>query len=157
MTPTNPGHGLPPLEELAIDDVSFTYPGTEPEVLHHVSTTIRAGEVVAIVGHNGSGKTTLAKLLAGLYTPTSGAIRWNGVDRETYDRHDIRRAVGVVFQDFVRYELSVTDNVGFGDIRRLDDRSGIDGALRVSGARLLRPPTPPRCRHASVALVRGRR
>lgn len=125
---------LPPLESLVIDDVSFTYPGTESEVLSSVGATITAGQVVALVGHNGSGKSTLAKLLAGLYEPTRGAIRWNGVDVRELDHAAVTASVGVVFQDFLRFELTVADNVGFGDVARLTEHERIREALRRAGA-----------------------
>jgi ATP-binding cassette subfamily B protein len=95
---------------------------------------VKRGEVIALVGHNGSGKTTLAKLLAGLYAPNAGTIRWNGVDRSELPLDSVRRSVGMVFQDFMRYELPVSDNVGFGDVQRLSDHAGIDGAIHRAGA-----------------------
>lgn len=125
---------LPPLEALAFDDVSFTYPGTEHEVLHGLSVTVKAGEVVAVVGENGSGKTTVAKLVAGLYEPTSGRIMWNGADRTGFDRDVVRRSVALVFQDFGRYELTAHENVAFGDVGRLDDAAGVKSAAVRSGA-----------------------
>ena len=103
------GAPLPPLRELVLDEVSFTYPGTDDEVLHSISTTLRAGEIVAVVGQNGSGKTTIAKLIAGLYEPTSGTIRWNTEPRVSFDRASVRRSVSLVFQDFGRYELTARE------------------------------------------------
>lgn len=125
---------LPPLESLVLDHVSFTYPGTEHEVLHEISLRLDSGDVVAVVGQNGSGKTTMAKLIGGLYEPTAGTIRWNGGDRATYDSEAVRRTVALVFQDFGRYELTARDNIAFGDIARLDDSSGVLEAARRSGA-----------------------
>lgn len=120
---------LPPLDELRIESLSFTYPGTTAEVLSDIDVTVKRGEVIALVGHNGSGKTTLAKLLAGLYQPVSGSISWNGVDRAELPIDAVRRSVGVVFQDFLRYELPIRDNVRFGDVERLDDEPGIRDAI----------------------------
>ncbi|MGD9704730.1 MAG: ABC transporter ATP-binding protein [Acidimicrobiia bacterium] len=127
------GEALPTLESLAMDDVSFTYPGTDQEVLHNISFTLKAGEVVAVVGENGSGKTTIAKLLAGLYSPTAGAVRWNGADRSSFDRSSVRRSVSLVFQDFGRYEVTAHENVAFGDVSRLDDVAGVHVAGERAG------------------------
>ena len=122
------GEPLPPLSTLSLDDVSFTYPGTNTTVLHGVSFTLRVGDVVAVVGENGSGKTTMAKLIAGLYEPTSGTIRWNGDDRAAFDRQSMRASVAMVFQEFGRYEVTAHENIAFGDISREDDRSGVHEA-----------------------------
>lgn len=119
---------------LAVDDVTFCYPGTERKALDAVSLAIGAGEVVALVGENGSGKTTLAKLLCNLYTPTSGRILWDGVDISTVDPADLRRWVTCIFQDFAQYHLSAADNVGMGRHERLDDREAVVAASRRAGA-----------------------
>ncbi len=134
QTVERPGEPLPPLESLCMDDVSFTYPGTDQEVLHRVSFTVSAGEVLAVVGENGSGKTTMAKLLAGLYEPTSGALRWNGLDRASFDRSAVRHSVALVFQDFGRYEVTAHENIAFGDVTRLDDDAGVRAAGDRAGA-----------------------
>ena len=132
------GEPLPALESLAMDNVSFTYPGTEHEVLHAISFTLSAGEIIAVVGENGSGKTTIAKILAGLYPPTGGTVRWNEMDRSSFDRASVRRSVSLVFQDFGRYEVTAHENIAFGDVSRLDDmaavhiageRAGVDAVL----------------------------
>ncbi len=125
------GEPLPTLETLAMDNVSFTYPGTESEVLHAISFTLSAGEVIAVVGENGSGKTTIAKLLAGLYPPTSGTVRWNDIDRSSFDRASVRRSVSLVFQDFGRYEVTARENIAFGDVSRMDDMA----AVHIAGER----------------------
>jgi ATP-binding cassette subfamily B protein len=90
-----------------------------------VSLRIRAGEVVALVGENGSGKTTLAKLLACLYTPSQGHIRWDGTDAGEVDRDELRRAVAVIFQDFLHYHLPARDNIGLGRHEAVDDLDAI--------------------------------
>src|SRR6185503_2713951 len=95
--PPPPGFGA-----LAASDVHFRYPAADEPALCGISLEIRAGEVVALVGENGSGKTTLAKLLAGLYHPDQGTIRWDGVDMSTVDPDAWRDRVAVIFQDFER-------------------------------------------------------
>jgi ATP-binding cassette subfamily B protein len=123
-----------PLGELRVDEVSFRYPGTERDVLTDVSLTIRAGEVIALVGENGSGKTTLAKLIAQMFEPTRGQVLWNGTDLRRLAPDSVRPQVGVIFQDFVQYQLSARENVGFGRPDALDDLDGIVSAARRSGA-----------------------
>ncbi|MEV8375926.1 ABC transporter ATP-binding protein [Kribbella sp. NPDC056861] len=97
---------------LTADRVSFAYPGASEPVLRQISLTLRRGEVVALVGSNGSGKTTLAKLLAGLYSPADGQIRWDGVPVE--DKATLRNSAAVVFQDFIRFKLAARDSITFG-------------------------------------------
>jgi ATP-binding cassette subfamily B protein len=101
-----------PLESLRLERVDFAYPESDRTVLHDVTVTLKAGEIVALVGLNGSGKTTLAKLLAGLYEPDSGRLLYNGepVDDPTV----LQESTAVLFQDFVRYKLSALDNITFG-------------------------------------------
>jgi ATP-binding cassette subfamily B protein len=96
--------------------------------------TIAPGEKIALVGPNGAGKTTLIKLLTRLYDPTEGAILLDGVDLRDYDPEDLRRRIGVIFQDFVKYQLSARENIGFGQIDRLDDQPRIDDAAERGGA-----------------------
>ena len=115
-------------------DVSFRYPGSDQDVLKRVSFTIGAPESVAIVGENGAGKTTLIKLLARLYDPTEGAVHLDGRDLREYDLEELRRRIGVIFQDFVRYGLPARENVGFGQVDRLDDAARIERAARDGGA-----------------------
>jgi ATP-binding cassette, subfamily B, bacterial len=119
--------------ELRVEDVSFAYPSSDRLVLHGVSFTIRAGEVVALVGANGSGKSTLAKLLAHLYLPSGGQIRWDGVDVTTVDGDSLRGSVAIVCQDFQRYALSARDNIGLGQSDRIDDLGSILLAASAAG------------------------
>ena len=121
-------------ERLRLEGVSFRYPGANRDALDDVSIDLEAGQVVALVGENGSGKTTLAKLLGGLYEPTSGVIRWDDVDAAGVDPDELRRLVTVVFQDFARYNFTAADNIGFGDVARLRDRPGIEAAGARAGA-----------------------
>lgn len=118
---------------LAVEQVSFRYPGTEATVLHDVSLTIEPGEIVALVGLSGSGKTTLAHLAAGLYRPTSGRVTLGGTDIATIPSQDYWRAVAAVFQDFVRYELTARENVALSDHGRLDDVPAAREAARSAG------------------------
>ena len=115
-------------------NVSFKYPGTDKWILRDVSFEIPARSKVAIVGENGAGKTTMVKLLSRLYDPVEGEIRFDGRDLRGYDLAELRRDVAVVFQDFFRYDLSAADNVGFGEVRALDDRDRIQAAAKQAGA-----------------------
>jgi ATP-binding cassette subfamily B protein len=119
---------------LSVEHVSFTYPSRDQPSLRDVSFDIRAGEVIALVGENGSGKTTLAKLLAGLYEPQAGRICWDGVDVAGYDPDSRRDSVAAIFQDFVKYQLTVSENIGMGRHRHFDDSDGIEMAARLAGA-----------------------
>ncbi|MCO1577313.1 ABC transporter ATP-binding protein/permease [Crossiella sp. SN42] len=115
-------------------EVSFTYPGTSERVLDRVSFTMPAGECVALVGQNGAGKTTLVKLLTRLYEPTAGQILIDGVPIQEYDLDDLRRNMGVIFQDYIRYEMSVRHNIGFGAVEHLQDTDRVRKAAIASGA-----------------------
>ena len=103
-------------EGFVFEDVGFQYPGSEAWAVRHVSFKLSPGERVAFVGENGAGKTTLTKLLARLYDPTEGRILLDGVDLREYDIYSVRRAIGVIFQDFVKYDLRFDENVGVGEI-----------------------------------------
>jgi ATP-binding cassette, subfamily B, bacterial len=105
--------------------VSFTYPESDRAAVDRVSLEIRKGEIVALVGENGSGKTTLAKMLAGLYRPEKGRIRWDEVDLAEVDADELRRSVAVIFQDFERYLLPARENVGLGRKERIEDLEAI--------------------------------
>lgn len=122
---------------IRFEGVSFRYPESETAVLSDVSFTIRPGERVALVGENGAGKTTLVKLLMGLYQPSSGSITYDGVDLRTLDPASVRREVTVVFQDFARFDLTARENIGFGDLQRLDELGAVAAAADQGGARFL--------------------
>ena len=111
------------------EDVGFRYPGSERWAVRHVNLAIRPGERLALVGENGAGKTTLTKLVARLYDPTEGRILLEGRDLREYDLKSLRRAIGVVFQDFIRYDLRFDENIAIGAIGRvenyLDSSSGV--------------------------------
>jgi ATP-binding cassette, subfamily B, bacterial len=117
---------------IRLDRVSFAYPGTSRLVLDDVSLMLPAGAVVAIVGENGAGKTTLVKLLARLYDPTEGAILLDGVDLRDYDVDSLRSEIGVIFQDYMRYDMLVRENIGFGRIEELQNQQRIENAAAKS-------------------------
>ena len=119
---------------IAFEHVRFTYPGSETPVLADVSFHLKPNQSTALVGHNGAGKTTLIKLLLRFYDPTGGRILLDGVDLREYDLDDLRRAMGVIFQDFVRYELTAGENVGLGQVEVLHDKECIAAAAAQSGA-----------------------
>jgi ATP-binding cassette subfamily B protein len=103
------------------EDVGFRYPGSDRWAVRHVDLTISPGERIALVGENGAGKTTITKLLARLYDPTEGRILLDGVDLRDYDLASLREAIGVIFQDFVRYDMRFDENVGVGEIEEVSD------------------------------------
>jgi ATP-binding cassette, subfamily B, bacterial len=111
--------------EIEFRDVSFRYEGTDSWALRHVSFTIPAGSSIALVGENGAGKSTLVKLICRLYEPTMGAILWDGVDVREFSVTELRDRLSVVFQDYVAYELSASENIGLGDLARMDDQDAI--------------------------------
>lgn len=113
-------HGQNPEEGIRFENVSFAYPGATSPALSNISFHIKPGDSLAIVGENGSGKTTLIKLLTRLYTPTSGKIFFDGTDITQWDSHALRQHIGVIFQDFIRYQLIVGENIGVGDVSDID-------------------------------------
>jgi ATP-binding cassette subfamily B protein len=115
-------------------NVSFRYPDRDEWALHDVSLTLAPGEKLALVGANGAGKTTLIKLLTRLYDPTEGQILLDGVDLREYDLDDLRACIGVIFQDFVRYQATMRENIGYGQITALDDEGRVLSAAERGGA-----------------------
>ena len=135
LSPANPRAFPDPIERgFAFEDVGFRYPGSERWAVRHLSFTLHAGEVLALVGENGAGKTTLVKLLARLYDPVEGRILLDGHDLRDYDLDALRGNMGVIFQDFVRYNLSAGDNIAVGKIAARDDRARIERAAKRSQA-----------------------
>ncbi|MBC7387439.1 MAG: ABC transporter ATP-binding protein [Cryobacterium sp.] len=118
---------------IELKNVSFKYPGQHEFALKGVSLSVRPGEKVALVGENGSGKTTLIKLLTRLYEPTEGEIFYQGRNLRDWSIDELRLKIGVIFQDFVRYQLSVRENVGFGAYEHADDRQKLDAAASKGG------------------------
>jgi len=136
--------GAPPVPRpirtgFVFEDVGFKYPGSDRWAVRHVSFVLRPGERIALVGENGAGKTTLTKLLARLYDPTEGRILLDGVDLRDYDLASLRREIGVIFQDFVRYDMRFDENVGVGEIESV--RSYLDDGATA--------PTPETLVHAA--------
>ena len=115
-------------------NVSFHYPGTDQQVLKDISFSIPANTKLAIVGENGAGKTTLVKLLARFYDPVNGSICLDGKDYRDYDLEELRRSITVIFQDFARYDFSVSDNIGVGNVDFLMDSQKIEQSARNGGA-----------------------
>ncbi|WP_317622690.1 ABC transporter ATP-binding protein [Pseudohongiella sp. O18] len=120
--------GPQPEDGIRFEQVSFHYPGAERPALNAIDLHIRPGESLAIVGENGSGKTTLIKLLTRLYTPTGGRILYQGLDLQEWDINALREKLGVIFQDFARYQLKVGENIGVGDKEFINDRPLIEEA-----------------------------
>ncbi|HLM40745.1 MAG TPA: ABC transporter ATP-binding protein [Microvirga sp.] len=117
---------------IVFENVGFRYPDSSRWAVRYLSLTLRVGEVVALVGENGAGKTTIVKLLARLYDPTEGRILLDGYDLREYDLTDLRRHLGVIFQDFVRFHFTAGENIGAGQIEAADDRSRIHQAAERS-------------------------
>ncbi|TLZ35852.1 MAG: ABC transporter ATP-binding protein [Gammaproteobacteria bacterium] len=113
--------GPHPADGVRFEDVSFTYPEAEEPALEHVTLHLTPGTSLALVGENGSGKTTLIKLLTRLYSPSSGRIVLDGQDLRDWDQVSLRERIGVIFQDFARYQMLVGENVGAGDERFFED------------------------------------
>jgi ATP-binding cassette subfamily B protein len=135
LSPDNPRPFPQPIRQgFVFEDVGFRYPGAERWAVRHLSFALNAGEVVALVGENGAGKTTLVKLLTRLYDPDEGRILLDGHDLREYDLDALRGNMGVIFQDFVRYNLSAADNIAVGLIEARDDRARIERAAARSQA-----------------------
>ncbi|MBV9493404.1 MAG: ABC transporter ATP-binding protein [Acidobacteria bacterium] len=116
------------------ENVGFRYPGAERWAVRNLEFTLHSGEVLALVGENGAGKTTLVKLLARLYDPDEGRILLDGRDLREYDLSQLRSNIGVIFQDFVRYQMTAAENIAVGRIEAVDDRPRIVDAARRSMA-----------------------
>ena len=133
VSPKEPRAVPAPIREgFRFEDVGFRYPGAECWAVRHLSFTLHAGEVLALVGENGAGKTTLVKLLARLYDPDEGRILLDGHDLREHDLAALRASIGVIFQDFVRYHLTASENIAVGRIEARDDRARIVAAAEAS-------------------------
>jgi len=114
--------GPDPEAGVQFENVEFRYPGSEQPAITGINLQIKRGQSLALVGENGSGKTTLIKLLTRLYKPTYGRVLLDGRDLQEWDTTVLRRRIGVIFQDFVRYQLIVGENIGAGDVREFENR-----------------------------------
>lgn len=124
----------PVKQGIEFKNVSFTYPGSEKVVLKNINLHIKPQESIALVGLNGAGKTTLIKLLTRLYDPTEGQILLDGIDLREYSLHSLHERFGVIFQDFVRYQFSVRENIGFGKIEEVENIEMIKNAAERADA-----------------------
>ena len=135
LSPDNPRPFPQPIRRgFVFEGVGFSYPDAERWAVRHLSFTLNAGEILALVGENGAGKTTLVKLLTRLYDPDEGRILLDGHDLREYDLNALRGNMGVIFQDFVRYNLSASDNIAVGKIAARSDHARIERAARRSQA-----------------------
>lgn len=122
----------PILKGIEFRDVSFAYPGTTRLVLKNFNFHLQPGERVALIGENGQGKTTIVKLITRLYDPTDGQILIDGVDLREYDMDDLCHEIGVIFQDFMRYEMTARDNIAVGRIEERERTDRIQAAAAMS-------------------------
>ncbi|MCU0445816.1 MAG: ABC transporter ATP-binding protein/permease [Microscillaceae bacterium] len=122
VSPTNAQAIPKPMQKgLTFENVGFKYPNSEVWAVRHISFHLNAGEKLALVGENGAGKTTLVKLISRLYDPDEGRILLDGVDLKDYQLNEYLRSVGVIFQDYIRYQLSASDNIAVGQITKRTD------------------------------------
>lgn len=126
--------GPDPDDGIRFEGVSFQYPGAAQAALENINLHLKPGQSMALVGENGSGKTTLIKLLSRLYDPTEGRILLDGADLKQWNVEALRERIGVIFQDFGRYQFTVGENIGTGDVRRFDDESGWQRAADMAKA-----------------------
>ena len=131
--PVNPLKIPRPIQQgFTFEDVGFKYHNSEKWAVRHLSFHLRAGEKLALVGENGAGKTTLVKLLARLYEPTEGRILLDGTDLREYDLNDLRHQVGIIFQDYVRFQMTASDNIAIGQISNIQDHERIQNSAYKS-------------------------
>jgi ATP-binding cassette subfamily B protein len=128
------GRRTPPTIQRGFEfrNVSFAYPGTERTVLKNFSLTLSPGERIALIGENGQGKTTVVKLITRLYDPTEGQILLDGVDLREYSLEDLHRNIGVIFQDFMRFEMTARENIAVGRVDRPHQQADIESAAHKS-------------------------
>ena len=131
-TPAEVDHGKPHTIEFV--NVSFSYPGTNRKVLENINLTLRPGETMVLVGLNGAGKTTLLKLLTRLYDPTEGYILLDGRDIREYDVRELYKTFGIIFQDFGKYAVTVSENISFGDVSKPIDNDRVRDAATQANA-----------------------
>lgn len=138
VSPANPIPAPRPIRDgFEFRHVDFAYPGSDRLVVHNINFRLYPGEKIALIGENGAGKTTLVKLLARLYDPTAGQILLDGIDLRDYDVEDLRREIGVIFQDYMRYDMLIRENIGFGKIESLREEPRVETAAQKSLAKKL--------------------
>jgi ATP-binding cassette subfamily B protein len=120
--------------EIRFDNVTFAYPGAEKAALTDLSFTVKAGETLAVVGRNGAGKTTLFKLICRLYDPSEGRIMIDGIDIREFEPAELRAHIGAMFQDYVTYQATASENIGLGNVSDIGDREAIETAGKQAGA-----------------------
>lgn len=119
---------------IQFDDVSFNYEGSDRNAVQNISFSIEPGETVAIVGRNGAGKTTLIKLLSRLYDPVNGTVSIDGRDIRDYDPDELRKQMGVLYQDYATYQTTARENIGFGRVEQLENEPAVVRAAAEGGA-----------------------
>ena len=125
---------VPPLVTgISVTNVSFRYSEQHPWVLRHLNLFLPVGKCLALVGLNGAGKTTLVKLLTRFYDPTEGQILWDGIDVREFDPQELRWHIGAILQDFARYELTVQQNIGLGNVEQIEQLPKVEQAARKAG------------------------
>src|SRR6202521_2584914 len=134
VTPTPVKVPVPMRGEIRFDDVTFAYPGADKAALTNLSFTIKAGETLAVVGRNGAGKTTLFKLICRLYDPVEGRILIDGIDLRDLDPQELREQIGGMFQDYVDYQATASENIGLGNVPQIGDAESIVEASERAGA-----------------------
>ncbi|MEZ4932011.1 MAG: ABC transporter ATP-binding protein [Saprospiraceae bacterium] len=134
ITSSETGLPIPPeiKEGFVFENVSFKYLNSEKWAVRNLSFHLKKGEKMALVGENGAGKTTVVKLLARLYEPTEGRILLDGKDIKEYDLTSLRRAIGIIFQDYIRFQMKAAENIAIGNIEQLDERPVIKKAAQKS-------------------------
>ncbi len=132
----------PIVEGFVFEDISFKYFGSDKTVLENINLKINAGEKIALVGENGAGKTTFIKLLARLYEPTKGRILLDGHDLREYDIQELRYNIGIIFQDFLKYEMSLGDNIRVGNLKEGANFAKVEKAATNSLVHLLAEKYP---------------
>src|SRR2546427_1663270 len=120
--------------EITFDHVSFAYPGATENALTDLSFTVDAGETIAIVGRNGAGKTTLFKLICRLYDPSGGRILIDGIDIRDFEPAELRRQIGAMFQDYVDYQATASENIGLGNVPEIGNRDAVVSASKQAGS-----------------------
>jgi ATP-binding cassette subfamily B protein len=156
VSPANPLPFPNPIRiGFTFENVGFRYPGAERWAVRHLDFTLHAREVLALVGENGAGKTTVVKLLARLYDPDEGRVLLDGHDLRAYDLAELRSNIGVIFQDFVRYNLTAAENIAVGRIEARDDRARIVDAAHRSLADEVIAKLPNRYEQVIGKLFRG--